>query len=59
VPAKNDPKARIPVIRGGSFTDSDLRIIQRSAFRQPTTQLIDVGFRIVMDREPPEVEPHP
>ncbi len=53
VPSKGNPKVHAPVVRGGSWADAEVRVTQR-AFNLPADKpQLHVGFRIVMDREPP------
>ncbi|MBI5393930.1 MAG: SUMF1/EgtB/PvdO family nonheme iron enzyme [Verrucomicrobia bacterium] len=52
-PTRLNPKVKVPVVRGGSWFDPDARITQRSLGSAAAVPQIHVGFRIVMDREPP------
>ena len=49
-----DKRGKNPVVRGGCYADPDLRVTQRDASKLPTVQFPHIGFRIVMDREPPQ-----
>ncbi|MCX7824963.1 MAG: SUMF1/EgtB/PvdO family nonheme iron enzyme [Verrucomicrobiae bacterium] len=51
-----DPKLRVPVVRGGCYAEADLRVTQRRLDCLPDKCFSTVGFRIVMDRQPPVVE---
>ena len=53
---QTDPKVRVPVVRGSCYADLDLRITQRRLDCPPDKCFGTVGFRIVMDRQPPVVE---
>jgi len=52
VPSKSNPKLQVPVIRGGSWADEEVGIRQRSFNLPPDKPQQQVGFRIVVDREP-------
>ena len=53
---KSDPKVRVPVVRGGCYAGTDLRITQRRLDCLPDKSDDTVGFRIVLDRQPPVVK---
>jgi len=49
---KNDPKIKVPVIRGGSYADKEVRNTHRRLNVLPKEARPDVGFRIVLDQPP-------
>ncbi len=53
---KPAPIALVPVVRGGCYAGADLRVTQRRLDCLPDKSYDTVGFRIVMDRQPPVVE---
>ena len=53
---KPAPKALVPVVRGGCYARADLSVTQRRLDCLPEKGYDTVGFRIVMDRQPPVVE---
>ena len=53
-PMKMNPKEQVPVIRGGSWADTDVRVTQRQTAVMAQQGRPDLGFRIVRDSAPPE-----
>ena len=51
---KTDPKRQVPVIRGGSWADTDVRVTQRQITVMAQQGRPDLGFRIVRNSAPPE-----
>ncbi|MBI5393929.1 MAG: SUMF1/EgtB/PvdO family nonheme iron enzyme [Verrucomicrobia bacterium] len=51
-PSKADPKAKSPVIRGGSYADKEVRTTNRRLNVLPKDARPDVGFRVVADQQP-------
>jgi formylglycine-generating enzyme required for sulfatase activity/CheY-like chemotaxis protein len=49
---KSSPKNEVPVIRGGSWADVDVRTTQRDYNKLPDKPFLNVGFRIVRDTAP-------
>ncbi len=55
LPSKTDPKVKVPVVRGGSYADKDVRAVKRRLDTLPAQPCPDVGFRIVVDQQPATV----
>ncbi len=53
-PMKMNSKEKVPVIRGGSWADTDVRVTQRQTAVMAQQGRPDLGFRIVRDSAPPE-----
>jgi formylglycine-generating enzyme required for sulfatase activity/CheY-like chemotaxis protein len=53
-PMKTSPQQKAPVIRGGSWADTDVRVTQRQTAVMAQQGRPDLGFRIVRDSAPPE-----
>jgi formylglycine-generating enzyme required for sulfatase activity len=47
-------KNQVPVIRGGSYVDTDVRVTQRLTSLLPDKRDRYIGFRIVRDQAPPQ-----
>ncbi|MBM3891499.1 MAG: hypothetical protein FJ388_20495 [Verrucomicrobia bacterium] len=54
VPMKLNPKVKTPVIRGGYYADTDVRVTQRLTAFPPTKRDHYIGFRIARDQAPPQ-----
>ena len=54
-PMKINPNEKVPVIRGGSWADTEVRVTQRQTNVKPHQGRTDLGFRIVRDTAPPAV----
>ncbi|MFA6565092.1 MAG: SUMF1/EgtB/PvdO family nonheme iron enzyme, partial [Verrucomicrobiia bacterium] len=52
VPMKNAPKVQVPVICGGSWADTEVRMTMRQSSVQPGQYHQVIGFRIVRDTPP-------
>ncbi len=52
VPMKNTPKVQVPVICGGSWADTEVRVTMRQTSVQPGQYHQVIGFRIVRDTPP-------
>ncbi len=55
-PMKTNPKQSVPVVRGGSWADTEVRLTQRQITVMAQQGRPDLGFRIVRDSAPPEPE---
>ncbi|OHE82892.1 MAG: hypothetical protein A2107_15290 [Verrucomicrobia bacterium GWF2_62_7] len=55
VPMLNNPKEQVPIIRGGSWADTEVRVTQRQSNVMAHQGRNDLGFRIIRDTAPPVV----